>query len=667
MEYINENCTAVTIETDVYQTYMFDIVKKACFVEREHTNDDTLGNNTVPEGLDTGEYIVNSVDSIGYETSGNPETRVVIGVTKVPEQVYSQMSTTSRTYNGILNGLTYYVFETNTDAANFINAMDLSGLADNIVNVFLAPNKLCNTSQFYTYTISILDFGSVQIDISFSCNKIPSESTARILKDSTSISINSTLNGYAPKNNKMFTKEFNYLHITNNNGSDVNLAYEDFINNSPSVRVIGAICPGCSIRLIPENYKKYNTSSNKNVLMEYGLVAGKYPVCSWSNDTYTNWLTSNTVNIGFKALGGILGIVGGGALLATGAGATVGGGMLAGGVGMITDTIKEIYNHSLVADQASGNTNSGDVTFSSGMNKVVAYKMNIRNEYARVIDEFMSMFGYKVNRVKIPNITGRTNWNFVKTIDCNIHAFIPQKDCIEIKNMFNESGSASNIISNILNYIINGAADFIGSIISSFVTIFTSIIFSIYILGQKEYLIRGTKKVMYVIMNKEQANKLINIGSIANTTFSKFVSGQLVDAIILGLIIFITSLIFRFPYALIIAVLTTITALIPIFGALIAMVLGALLIAITNPVQALIFIIVFLVIQQIEGNFIYPKIVGKSVGLSPMWTLLAITVGGNLFGIPGMLIGLPLASIAYALVKEIVNNKLKDKKIEINN
>lgn len=235
----------------------------------------------------------------------------------------------------------------------------------------------------------------------------------------------------------------------------------------------------------------------------------------------------------------------------------------------------------------------------------------------------------------------------------------------EIKTMFNESGNISNIISNVLNYIINGAVDFIGNIISSFVTIFTAIIFSIYMLGQKEYLIRGTKKIMYATMNKEYTNKLINIGTVANTTFSKFVSGQLVEAIILGIIIFVVSLIFKFPYALIIAVLTTVTALIPIFGALIAMVLGALLIAITSPIQALIFIVVFLIIQQIEGNFIYPKVVGKSVGLSPMWTLLAITVGGNLFGIPGMLIGLPLASIAYALVKEIVNNKLKDKKIEI--
>lgn len=235
----------------------------------------------------------------------------------------------------------------------------------------------------------------------------------------------------------------------------------------------------------------------------------------------------------------------------------------------------------------------------------------------------------------------------------------------EIKNMFSEAGNISDIVSNILNYIVNGAVGFISSLVSSFVTIFTAIIFSIYMLSQKEYLARGTKKIMYATMNKEHVNKLTNIGSLANKTFSKFISGQCVEAIILGLIIFFVSIIFRFPYALIIAVLTAITALVPIFGALIAMIVDAILIAITSPIQALIFIIVFQVIQQIEGNFIYPKVVGKSVGLSPMWTLLAITVGGNLFGIAGMLIGLPLASIAYALIKELVNNKLKEKQIEI--
>ena len=235
----------------------------------------------------------------------------------------------------------------------------------------------------------------------------------------------------------------------------------------------------------------------------------------------------------------------------------------------------------------------------------------------------------------------------------------------QIKDMFSETGNVSNVISNILNYLINGALGFISSLVSGFVTFFTAIIFAIYMLSQKEYLIRGTKKVLYATLNKQRANKIIEIGSLANKTFSKFISGQCVEAIILGIIMFIAFNIFRFPYALIIAVLTAVTALIPIFGALIAMIIGAVLIGITNPIQALIFIVVFQVVQQIEGNFIYPKVVGASVGLSPMWTLLAITVGGNLFGIPGMLLGLPFASVAYALIKNNINEKLKEQEIEI--
>lgn len=235
----------------------------------------------------------------------------------------------------------------------------------------------------------------------------------------------------------------------------------------------------------------------------------------------------------------------------------------------------------------------------------------------------------------------------------------------EISNMFAKSGNVSDIISNILNYLINIAVSFISSLVSSFITLFTALIFSIYMLTQKEYLIRGIKKVIYVTMNEEHANKLVEIGSLANKTFSKFISGQCLEAIILGCIMFVAFNLFRFPYALILAVLTAVTALIPIFGAIIAMIVGAILIGINDPIQALIFVIVFQVIQQIEGNLIYPKVVGASVGLSPLWTLLAITVGGNLFGIPGMLLGLPIASVAYALFKELINDKIKEKEIKI--
>ena len=238
-----------------------------------------------------------------------------------------------------------------------------------------------------------------------------------------------------------------------------------------------------------------------------------------------------------------------------------------------------------------------------------------------------------------------------------------QKQIIE--TFSNSEHNVSSIVSNILNYLLSSAIGFISNLVSGFITFFTAVIFSIYMLSQKEYLIRCFKKLIYGYLKEDKASKVMEIGALTNKTFSKFISGQCVEAIILGVIIFIALTIFRFPYALIISVLTAVTALIPIFGAIIAMVIGAILIGINNPIQAILFIVVFQIIQQIEGNFIYPKVVGKSVGLSPMWTLLAITAGGSLFGIVGMLIGLPLASVIYALIKESVNNKLKTKKIKI--
>ena len=214
------------------------------------------------------------------------------------------------------------------------------------------------------------------------------------------------------------------------------------------------------------------------------------------------------------------------------------------------------------------------------------------------------------------------------------------------------------ITTRLLNYVANGLIGLIGGLVSGFITLFTAIIFSIYILCQKEYLQNCGKKLLQAYLPRRRAKKIEEVISLASDTFSKFISGQCLEAIILGFILFGALIVFRFPYALLISVLTAVTALIPIFGAIIAMAVGAILIAIENPLQALMFIIVFLIIQQIEENFIYPRVVGKSVGLSPLWTLLAITVGGSLFGVMGMLVGLPLASIAYALIRSDVNDRI---------
>ncbi|MGN1399701.1 MAG: AI-2E family transporter [Erysipelotrichaceae bacterium] len=235
----------------------------------------------------------------------------------------------------------------------------------------------------------------------------------------------------------------------------------------------------------------------------------------------------------------------------------------------------------------------------------------------------------------------------------------------QISSMFSQFSDVTKIVSNLLSSLVNSMVSFLSSLFSGFMLAFTSVIFSIYMLAQKEYLLRGCKKVVYAFLTKEKADKVLELTNLINSTFSKFVSGQCIEVVILGTMMFIACSIFRFPYALIIAVLTTITALIPIFGALVAMVIGFILIAISSLLQGLLFIVVFQVVQQIENNFIYPKVVGKSVGLYPIWTLLAITVGGNLFGVVGMLCGLPLASVIYVLFKQIVQDKLNNKKLNV--
>ena len=235
----------------------------------------------------------------------------------------------------------------------------------------------------------------------------------------------------------------------------------------------------------------------------------------------------------------------------------------------------------------------------------------------------------------------------------------------QVQKTFESTTNFNDIVVTVLNYVINGSLNFITSIVSSLFTFFTAIVFSIYMLSQKEYLERGMKKLMYAYMKKEYVEKIMNIATLSNNTFSKFISGQCVEAVILGCIFFVVLTILRFPYALIISVLTAITALIPMFGAMIAMIIGALLIAVTSPLQAILFIVVFQIIQQIENNFIYPKVVGKSVGLASMWTLMAVILGGSLLGIAGMVIGLPLASILYAILREETNEQLEKKKIKI--
>ncbi|MDF2543577.1 MAG: family transporter [Herbinix sp.] len=201
------------------------------------------------------------------------------------------------------------------------------------------------------------------------------------------------------------------------------------------------------------------------------------------------------------------------------------------------------------------------------------------------------------------------------------------------------------------------------SILGGVVNFFLGLIFAIYILMQKEKLGFQVKKLLYAYLPEQAADRIVSVCHLSGQTFARFLSGQCLEAVILGMMFFIAMIIFRFPYALMISVLIGFLALIPIFGSFIGCFIGAFLILIMDPTKAFWFIIMFIIIQQIEGNFIYPRVVGGSVGLPSMWVLVAVTIGGSTMGIAGMLIFIPLTSVVYTLLREAVNRRLIIRKV----
>ncbi len=221
-----------------------------------------------------------------------------------------------------------------------------------------------------------------------------------------------------------------------------------------------------------------------------------------------------------------------------------------------------------------------------------------------------------------------------------------------------------SVLSGIVDFMKNGLGSVVTStvimastIIGGVVNLFVSLVFSFYVLAQKEKLGNQVKRIMHAYFSKNLYERTLEIASLANRNFTNFITGQCMEAVILGSMFVVAMVIFRFPYALLVGVLIAFTALIPIVGAFIGCFVGTFLIMVDDPVKAVWFLVLFIVLQQIEGNLIYPHVVGNSVGLPSIWVLAAVTVGGSLMGVAGMLIFIPIVSTVYALLREDVNKK----------
>lgn len=431
MRYESNNSVSVDITTDVFQTWMFDVTFKQSFIERSHVSksNDVAGNYTYPEGLETGDYICDTISSIDLGSR-----YYIIGVTK---RYDSSWAVAGGIYNGIYSGKTYYA---SSNAGGVDGLIDIysSGHAEDIAELFIVPQKLIK----YGLDNGTVDstVGVTRLAQSYSVEQVTNDIVARP----------TTINGYTPRNKKLLTYPYIYLMLDNNAGNSAIYKYELFANPSNCVfKVIGALTPGTSMSVLPVDY----TNSNANHSDQSGnltspnmysnaMTLGKYPICNWTTDVYTNWLTQNSVNMKYNVLKStISGTVSGASsgAMAGVVGATVGGaiGTTSGLLGSIWENERERYEHQFAPNQSEGNANAGDVITSSHANKPSVYKMNIRQEYARIIDDFMDMFGYKINRIQTVNTSSRSNWNYIKTIDVNILGDIPQIDMQRLKALYN--------------------------------------------------------------------------------------------------------------------------------------------------------------------------------------------------------------------------------------
>lgn len=399
MEWMSENSTKLTIKTDVYQSWMLDCEFKRSFVEREHTATDVAGEHIVNEGLQLGEFVQNGT----MQAAGLGDMDIVLASTISDEQ----LTFGGTMINNVYQGCGYYgqhgttLTGLNTMLANFIG----DGKEASIVAIYMSPHLFSN----FPDTFSL--WSSLQF-----------ESTVDLIGPSAPASVD----GYTPRNNKLLTYPYSFLYGHNNNGAAAVFKWE-FFDGTPVFQIIGSPLPGSNFKMYPTNLLMDESIAAD---FDQGLTLAGFPLCSWTNDAYKSWLAQNTLQTAIGVAGG---------MLAVGVGAAIGNGVaVAGGVLSVLSTLASIEAASIQPPQAQGNLNSGGANCATLVNDFFLQAKSIRATQARIIDEFFDMYGYKVNRVKVPELSSRPAWNYVKTIDANITGDIPADNLVELRELFNK-------------------------------------------------------------------------------------------------------------------------------------------------------------------------------------------------------------------------------------
>ena len=423
VEYVSEKATRIYFTIDAWSTFYDDWSTNNVFVYKEHVNDDTMGLHTLPENLETGEYI-NAEPS--NSTAIGTDISICVATSKHIDQNKQVSTPHGRLVNGIFQGLDFAIFSDYPSYSGikkkelavylymFLFNTTTGASGDDIIDIFMIPTSIIGSN--YNELEYQTDSGSLSFKVKFL-----EDSNSDILLEKYLLKDNKILAGnYQPRNNKLLCFPYRYLLVSNGTGQEVVYNWEDFVHDESDYikfNTHGDLTPNCSIKCIPQNYK--GLTSNYEESINYS----KYPTCSWIYDAYTNWLTQNNVNSALSVVKSI-------GKIAT-APISKNPASVGEGVNEIINVAMEQYQHSFMPNQAKGNINAGDINFTLTKNEIQFYKMSIKPEYASILDGIFNRFGYTINTFKRPNITGRPYWNYVqvtageKTVNGNIpHNYI---------------------------------------------------------------------------------------------------------------------------------------------------------------------------------------------------------------------------------------------------
>ena len=406
--YKGDKNTEITFTVDAWSTWFDKWNKKVCFINRQHVNDDTIGLHTIPENLDVGEVI--EEQETEDESYGN-EYGYYVGVlsnwqikdgsdgTEVLASNKGTQNAGISVYDNTVFGEQLFLFDITSiqsfkNLALFLLRTNSDGHIEDVNNIFILPNLAITASQLKLHTASV---GGQEFNwYTLKYNTLPT-------KFNTTINKRTSFSNFIPKNNKCFVYPYNYLFVSNNNGSNNIYKYEDFTSENCVFENQFSIAIGGSGRLVPKNYKNMSTNDDE------ALPTGKYPTCAWSSDAFTNWLTQNGVNLVAS-----IALTAGGVATATG-GATlpIVAGAITSVAGTVAGTIGQ-FNQASLSPNIAGGQATGDVIWACNRNKFTFREMRAKTEYLKIIDDYFTRFGYAIKSLELPNITGRRYWNYVE-------------------------------------------------------------------------------------------------------------------------------------------------------------------------------------------------------------------------------------------------------------